>query len=170
MHFVRAVDEYRVEPWGLYMARTSDHRQFHYLESWIIPRLGIRASIFHYHPEHRRDQDFYVDIGEFTSGAVWRSIDHYLDLVVRTGREVELLDVDEIGIELTEGMAMWPGASVSGWYFSHPSSQYFVVGRVGKDQVEDYARRKGWDLATTERWLSPILNYDPARYLKAAAE
>ena len=71
------------------------------------------------------------------------------------------LDVDEIGIEHTEGMAMWPGASVSGWYFSHPSSQYFVVGRVGKDQVEDYARRKGWSLEEAERWLSPNLGYVP---------
>jgi len=58
-------------------------------------------------------------------------------------------------------MAMWPGASVSGWYFSHPSSQYFVVGRVGKDQVEDYARRKGWSLEEAERWLSPNLGYVP---------
>ena len=73
-----------------------------------------------------------------------------------------LLDVEtNTGIELTEGMAMWPGASVSGWYFSHPSSQYFVVGRVGKDQVEDYARRKGWSLEEAERWLSPNLGYVP---------
>ena len=94
--FVRAVDVYRTEPWGLYMARKSDHHAFYYLESWIIPSLGLRASIFHYHDAHRRDQDYYVDIGEFTTGAVWKSVDHYLDLVVRTGREVELLDVDEL--------------------------------------------------------------------------
>ena len=50
---------------------------------------------------------------------------------------------------------MWPGASVSGWYFSHPQSQYFVVGRLGRDQVADYAERKGWTLAEAERWLSP---------------
>ena len=52
---------------------------------------------------------------------------------------------------------MWPGASVSGWYFSHPQSQYFVVGRLGRDQVADYADRKGWTLAEAERWLSPSL-------------
>ena len=58
-----------------------------------------------------------------------------------------LLDVQaNTGIELTESMAMWPGASVSGWYFSHPDSQYFVVGRIGRDQVVDYAARKGWTL------------------------
>jgi len=65
------------------------------------------------------------------------------------------------GITLTESMAMWPGASVSGWYFGHPQSQYFVVGRLGRDQVEDYAERKGWTLAEAERWLSPNLGYQP---------
>ena len=74
----------------------------------------------------------------------------------------ELLDVEQnTGIELTESMAMWPGAAVSGWYFSHPQSQYFVVGRIGRDQVEDYAKRKGWTLAEAERWLAPNLGYDP---------
>jgi 5-methyltetrahydrofolate--homocysteine methyltransferase len=74
----------------------------------------------------------------------------------------ELLDVEAAtGIELTESMAMWPGAAVSGWYFSHPQSQYFVVGRVGQDQVEDYARRKGWTRTEAERWLSPNLGYEP---------
>jgi 5-methyltetrahydrofolate--homocysteine methyltransferase len=74
----------------------------------------------------------------------------------------ELLDVEaHTGIQLTEGMAMWPGASVSGWYFSHPESQYFVVGRVGRDQVADYAARKGWTITEAERWLSANLAYDP---------
>ncbi|WP_205304960.1 methionine synthase [Nocardioides sp. 616] len=73
-----------------------------------------------------------------------------------------LLDVEaRTGIQLTESMAMWPGAAVSGWYFSHPQSQYFVVGRLGRDQVADYAERKGWTLAEAERWLSPNLGYDP---------
>jgi 5-methyltetrahydrofolate--homocysteine methyltransferase len=74
----------------------------------------------------------------------------------------ELLDVEaNTGIELTDSMAMWPGASVSGWYFSHPQSQYFVVGRLGRDQVAEYADRKGWSLAEAERWLSSNLAYDP---------
>ena len=64
-------------------------------------------------------------------------------------------------IKLTESHAMWPAASVSGWYFAHPDSAYFAVGQLGKDQVEDYARRKGIDLATAERWLAPNLGYDP---------
>jgi 5-methyltetrahydrofolate--homocysteine methyltransferase len=74
----------------------------------------------------------------------------------------DLLDVEKhTGITLTESMAMWPGASVSGFYFSHPQSQYFVVGRILKDQVEDYAARKGMSLAEAERWLSPNLGYEP---------
>ncbi len=74
----------------------------------------------------------------------------------------DLLDAEKhTGITLTESMAMWPGASVSGWYFSHPESQYFVVGRLGQDQVADYARRKGWTLKEAERWLSPNLGYEP---------
>ncbi len=65
------------------------------------------------------------------------------------------------GIELTDSFAMYPTAAVSGWYFSHPQSQYFVVGRLTKEQVADYAKRKGWSLAEAERWLAPNLDYDP---------
>lgn len=65
------------------------------------------------------------------------------------------------GMALTESFAMTPPASVSGLYFGHPQSHYFGVGKIDRDQVEDYARRKGWDVATAERWLAPILNYDP---------
>ncbi len=74
----------------------------------------------------------------------------------------KLMNVEaEAGIELTESYAMWPGAAVSGLYFSHPESHYFGVGKVERDQVEDYARRKGWSVAEAERWLAPVLNYDP---------
>ena len=72
----------------------------------------------------------------------------------------QLLDATaHTGIQLTESYAMWPAASVSGFYFSHPQSQYFAVAKIGRDQVEDYARRKGWDMATAERWLAPNLAY-----------
>ena len=74
----------------------------------------------------------------------------------------DLLDVERgVGISLTESMAMWPGAAVSGWYFGHPDSQYFVVGRLGRDQVSEYATRKGWTLREAERWLAPNLDYIP---------
>ncbi|HET7663763.1 MAG TPA: methionine synthase [Rhodanobacteraceae bacterium] len=73
----------------------------------------------------------------------------------------ELLDVtNNTGIELTEGFSMYPAAAVSGWYFSHPDSQYFVVGRLTREQVEDYAARKGWSLPEAERWLAANLDYD----------
>jgi 5-methyltetrahydrofolate--homocysteine methyltransferase len=74
----------------------------------------------------------------------------------------KLLDAEhKIGVKLTESYAMWPGSSVSGFYYSHPESRYFGVGKIERDQVEDYAKRKGWDMATAERWLGPLLNYDP---------
>lgn len=74
----------------------------------------------------------------------------------------ELLDATaSTGISLTEHLAMFPAAAVSGFYYSHPESRYFAVGRVGKDQVADIAKRKGMEMATMERWLSPILDYDP---------
>jgi 5-methyltetrahydrofolate--homocysteine methyltransferase len=75
----------------------------------------------------------------------------------------ELLDVEKnTGIKLTESGAMWPASSVSGLYFAHPRSQYFGVGKLGRDQVLDYHRRKGMDLRAVERWLGPYLNYEPA--------
>lgn len=74
----------------------------------------------------------------------------------------KLMDVTErTRIELTDSMAMWPGAAVSGLYFSHPQSQYFVIGRLAQDQVADYAKRKGWTLAEAERWLAANLGYNP---------
>ncbi|WNP30951.1 methionine synthase [Morganella morganii] len=74
----------------------------------------------------------------------------------------ELLDVEShTGMRLTESYAMWPGASVSGWYFSHPQSRYFAVAQIQKDQIEDYATRKGMPVKELERWLAPNLGYDP---------
>ncbi len=95
---MRAVDEYTVRPWGLYLARPTPGRaQFHYLESWLLPSLGLRATVFHFRPGHERDHDFYLDVGEYQPGpAVWRSEDHYLDLEVRTHSGVDLTDVDEL--------------------------------------------------------------------------
>ena len=74
-----------------------------------------------------------------------------------------LLDVEtKTGIKLTESFAMWPGSSVSGLYFAHPESRYFSLGKIGRDQVADYAQRKRMSVAEVERWLGPNLNYDPA--------
>lgn len=77
------------------------------------------------------------------------------------GQIWQLLDVEtHTGMKLTESFAMWPGAAVSGWYFSHPESKYFAVAQLQRDQVEDYARRKGMPVAEAERWLAPNLGYD----------
>jgi 5-methyltetrahydrofolate--homocysteine methyltransferase len=86
------------------------------------------------------------------------------------GTLFRLLDAEAAtGLRLTESYAMTPSAAVSGLYFSHPDSHYFGVGKIERDQVEDYARRKGWDISEAERWLAPILNYD-REPLQAAAE
>ena len=73
----------------------------------------------------------------------------------------QLLDVERrVGIRLTENYAMYPTAAVSGWYFSHPDARYFGVGQIDEDQVENYARRKGWTLDEARRWLAPLLGYE----------
>jgi 5-methyltetrahydrofolate--homocysteine methyltransferase len=85
------------------------------------------------------------------------------------GTLFRLLDAEKAtGLKLTESYAMWPAAAVSGFYFSHPEARYFGVGKIGRDQVADYASRKGWPLNEAERWLAPILNYDPKRIADAA--
>jgi 5-methyltetrahydrofolate--homocysteine methyltransferase len=81
-----------------------------------------------------------------------------------------LLDAENnAGVKLTESFAMWPGSSVSGLYFANPESYYFGVGKIERDQVEDYAARKGMTVAEVERWLAPVLNYIPAQDQSAEA-
>jgi 5-methyltetrahydrofolate--homocysteine methyltransferase len=120
----------------------------------------VRHEFWGYAPdEHLRNDDL---IAERYVGI--RPAPGYPACPDHTEKELlwDLLKVrEQTGIELTESMAMWPGAAVSGWYFSHPQSQYFVVGRIGRDQVEEYAERKGWTLAEAERWLAPNLGYNP---------
>ena len=81
-----------------------------------------------------------------------------------------MLDVERAaGIRLTESFAMWPGSSVCGLYLAHPDSHYFGVAKIERDQVEDYALRKGWSMAEAERWLAPVLNYEPVKGADKAA-
>ena len=82
---------------------------------------------------------------------------------VEKGPLFGLLRAAEVDIELTESYAMMPASSVSGFYLAHPQSQYFAVGRIGRDQVEDYARRKGLPVGEVERWLAPNLGYEPEK-------
>ena len=78
------------------------------------------------------------------------------------GKLWSLLDVEKkIGLSLTDSFAMFPTAAVSGFYFSHPESRYFSVGKIDRDQLESYAERKGFDVVEAERWLAPNLGYDP---------
>ena len=103
---MRAVDEYAVHPWGLYVARPTPGRaQFHYLESWLLPSLGLRATVFQFNPGHERDQDYYLDVGEYVPGPqAWHAEDHYLDIEVRTGARAALLDVDELLDAIRRGL------------------------------------------------------------------
>ena len=120
----------------------------------------VRIELWGYDPDE--DLDNLALIGERYTGI--RPAPGYPACPEHTEKRTlwELLDVEKnTGMELTDSMAMWPGASVSGFYFSHPESQYFVVGRLASDQVESYAERKGWTLEEAERWLSSNLGYDP---------
>ncbi|MEH3154545.1 MAG: DUF402 domain-containing protein [Gordonia paraffinivorans] len=96
---VRPVSVYEQTPFGLYMSRTADHPRFDHLESWLLPAMGLRVSIFHFVDGHRSGQRLYLDVGRFTgpdADGRWHAVDWYLDLVDVPGRPLELLDVDEL--------------------------------------------------------------------------
>src|SRR5947208_10270092 len=94
--FVRAVDTYRVTDFGLYMARPIDgHRKFAYIESWLLPELGLRVNEWRYQPGFSIDQDHYIDIVDVTTqGDTWQTVDLYLDLTVRSGPRLALAEGD----------------------------------------------------------------------------
>lgn len=104
--FVRPVEEYRVEPFGLYMVRPmQDHPTVEWIESWLLPGQGIRVTDWGWRPGHERDQDFYLDIVDIErDGDVWRTVDHYLDIVVRAGRDSTVLDLDEYVAAVAGGL------------------------------------------------------------------
>jgi 5-methyltetrahydrofolate--homocysteine methyltransferase len=120
----------------------------------------VRREFWGYMPEESLDNGALID--EKYSGI--RPAPGYPACPDHTekGMLFKLLDATHnTGIELTDSYAMFPTAAVSGWYFSHPDSQYFVVGRLTREQVDDYAKRKGWTREEAERWLAPNLDYDP---------
>lgn len=103
---VRSVEEYRVEPFGLYMARPAlGHPDFSYLESWLLPELGLRVTDFWWVSGRERDQDFYIDIVHIDRGhRQWHTTDLYLDVVVGTGSFAEVVDTDEFVTALRAGL------------------------------------------------------------------
>lgn len=153
MEFKAALDDYS----AILLESIADRLAEAFAE-WMHQR--VREEFWGYRPDEQLDNE--ALIGEKYVGI--RPAPGYPACPEHTEKTTlfSLLDVTErTGIELTESMAMWPGAAVSGWYFSHPQSQYFVVGRLAQDQVADYARRKGWTLKEAERWLAPNLGYNP---------
>ncbi|MGH3516156.1 MAG: DUF402 domain-containing protein [Haloechinothrix sp.] len=111
---VRKVEEFRVEPFGLYMARLTPGRaQFRYLESWLLPTLGLRVTDFWFNPGHERDQDFYLDVVAIDHDHErWQARDLYLDIVLRSGKDTTVLDTDEL---LAAQMAGMVSAEEAGW-------------------------------------------------------
>ena len=104
--YLRGVDEYRLTPHGLYMARPMPgHPDMSHTESWLLPAHGLRVTRWSWHPGRERDYDLYIDVVEISSsGSVWKTVDLYLDLVVRTGRSVTVLDTDELLAALDRGL------------------------------------------------------------------
>jgi hypothetical protein len=94
----REVEEYREEPFGLYLARPTPGRaQFHYLESWLLPDLGLRVTDFWFSPGHERDQDFYLDVVRVRrDGTHWIATDLYIDIVLRDKLSLRVIDTDEL--------------------------------------------------------------------------
>lgn len=118
----------------------------------------VRREYWGYAPDEALDNDALIH--ERYQGI--RPAPGYPACPDHTGKRLlfDLLGAEALGITLTESCAMLPASSVSGYYFWRPESSYFGVGKVGRDQVEDFARRKGMPLPEVERWLAPILGYD----------
>lgn len=105
--FLRAVDTYTVTDFGLYMARGANHPRFGYLESWLLPQLGLRANVFHFREGVDARQDYYIDIAAIDADPerkVWHTRDLYVDLVSVTGEPVDVLDIDELAAACSAGL------------------------------------------------------------------
>ena len=103
--FLRRVDTYRETEFGLYMARGADHPNFGYLESWLLPELGLRANIFHYRDGVTEREDIYIDVVEISvENDVWTTRDLYVDLIWNNGNGVEVVDIDELAAATSAGL------------------------------------------------------------------
>lgn len=112
--FVRSVSEYREEPFGLYMSRSMEaHPRCSWVESWLLPELGIRVTDWWFRPGERPEQDYYIDIAHIDvdrSERRWRTTDHYLDIVLNVGRDPEVIDMDEFTAAVRLGLLDQPTA------------------------------------------------------------
>ena len=103
--YLREVDTFKVTDFGLYMARGANHPKFGYLESWLLPKLNLRANIFHFREGVEAEQDYYFDIAEIDiQGKVWRTRDLYVDLVMVQGEAIDVLDIDELAAATSAGL------------------------------------------------------------------
>ncbi|WIM68551.1 DUF402 domain-containing protein [Corynebacterium breve] len=103
--YLREVDTFHVTDFGLYMARGANHPRFGYLESWLLPRLGLRANIFHFREGINEEQDYYFDVADINvEGKVWSTRDLYVDLVSNTGEPIDVLDIDELAAATSAGL------------------------------------------------------------------
>lgn len=103
--YLREVDTYRVTDFGLYMARGANHPKFGYLESWLLPQLGLRANIFHFREGVNQRQDYYFDVADINvDGSVWSTRDLYVDLISVTGEPIDVQDIDELAAATSAGL------------------------------------------------------------------
>lgn len=101
----RAVDSYRTTDFGLYMARGADHEKFGYMESWLLPELGLRATVFHFREGEEVKQEYYFDVADISvKNDVWSTRDLYVDLLSNTGQPVEVVDIDELSQATSQGL------------------------------------------------------------------
>ena len=101
----REVDTFRVTDFGLYMARGANHPKFGYLESWLLPQLGLRANIFHFREGVEQRQDYYFDVADINvNGSVWSTRDLYVDLISVTGEPIDVQDIDELAAATSAGL------------------------------------------------------------------
>ncbi|OJF84591.1 hypothetical protein NS14008_22440 [Nocardia seriolae] len=96
--FLHPVERIHAEPFGLYVERTVDNPRYHYIETWMLPELGLRATVYHLRPGHDRGQTYYLDIGDYgpCEAKKWRAESHYLHVVARPGQVPELVGIDEL--------------------------------------------------------------------------
>ena len=145
--FQREVDTYRVTDFGLYMARGATHPRFGYLESWLLPDLGLRANIFHFREGVDVHQDFYIDVADIdVDGDVWTTRDLYVDLVSTSGEPVDVLDIDELAAATSNGLISAEEAERA---MERTLTAVEGITRYG-DDVMSWLRTLGMDLTWAE--------------------